>query len=499
MFKKVLIANRGEIAIRIIRTCREMGIETVTVHSEVDRTSLHVRYAREAYCIGPPPSQQSYLNMDAILEVARRTGAEAIHPGYGFLSENAEFARRCQEAGITFIGPPAEAMQRMGSKTSARRLAVEAGVPIVPGTVDDLSDDDVRKAALEFGLPVVIKAASGGGGKGMRVVEREADLASAIRMVRSEARSSFGDSTIYVERYLPTPRHVEIQIMADSRGTVLYLGERECTVQRRHQKVIEEAPSPVVDPPLRRRMGEAAVALARAAGYVNAGTVEFLMDNDRSFYFLEMNTRLQVEHPVTELVTGLDMVKKQILIAAGEPLPYTQDEITLTGAAIECRIYAEDPFRNFIPSPGRIETLREPGGVGIRLDSGVYEGYDIPLYYDPLIAKLVTWGRDRAEAIARMRRALAEYTVIGIQTTIPFHQQVMDDPDFLRGEIDTTFIDRRFTRAPLGHDGGFQEVAVIAAAIHLHRRGGRPLVPIGREPASTWKAAGRRAQLRLRR
>ena len=500
MFRKVLIANRGEIAIRIIRACRVLGIETVAVYSEVDRASLHVRYAREAYCIGPPPPQQSYLNMNAILEAAKRSGAEAIHPGYGFLSESEEFVRRCEGAGIAFIGPSAKAMELLGPKTSARRLARETGIPIVPGTVEDLSDDRGRQSALEFGLPVVIKAVDGGGGKGMRVVENEAELDSAIRMARSEAHSSFGSDAIYVEKYLPAARHVEVQILADRHGTALYLGERECSVQRRHQKVIEEAPSPMVDLDLRRRLGEAAVALARAAGYENAGTVEFLLDKERNFYFLEMNPRLQVEHPVTEMVTGLDIVKKQILIAAGEPLPHTQDDITLSGAAIECRVYAEDPFRDFVPNPGKIETLREPSGGGIRLDSGVYEGYEVPIYYDPLIAKLLAWGSDRAEAITRMRRALAEYIVIGVPTTIPFHEKVMADPEFLGGAIDTTFIDRRFSGAPIGRDQSLHEVAIIAAAIHFREmeRGRPPTVPSNGQ-SSPWKASNRRRQLRLRR
>ena len=499
MFTKILIANRGEIAIRVIRACRELGIANVAIFSEADRSSLHVRYADEAYCVGPPPSTQSYLNMDAILDVTRRAGAEAIHPGYGFLAENAEFAGRCEAAGIVFIGPPSSAIRAMGSKTSARRLATGAGVPVVPGAIENLTDAEVERQALEIGLPVVIKAAAGGGGKGMRVVQAAPDLPSAIRAARSEAQSAFGDSAIYLERYLIAPRHVEMQILADRHGHTIYLGERECSVQRRHQKVIEEAPSPVVDASMRRRMGEAAVGLARAAGYVNAGTMEFLVDQDRNFYFLEMNTRLQVEHPVTEMVTGLDLVKEQIAIAAGEALRYRQEDVVIRGAAIECRIYAEDPFQNFVPSPGRIIGLREPGGAGVRIETGIYKGYEVPVYYDPLIAKLITWGRDRPEAVQRMRRALMEYTVQGIKTTIPFHQRVMADPDFLRGDIDTTYIDRRFAGRPHAWDESQRDVALVAAAIHAHlrdhARAGTPARG-GRAAESAWKLAARQAALR---
>ncbi len=499
MFHKILIGNRGEIAIRVIRACRELGIANVAIFSEADRSSLHVRYADEAYCVGPPPSAQSYLNMDAILEVARRAGAEAIHPGYGFLAENADFAGRCEAAGIAFIGPPSSAIRAMGSKTSARRLATAAGVPVVPGAIENLTDAEVERCALEIGLPVVIKAAGGGGGKGMRVVQTAADLSSAIRAARSEAQSAFGDSAIYLERYLTAPRHIEMQILADRHGHTIYLGERECSVQRRHQKVIEEAPSPIVDPALRGQMGEAAVRLAQAAGYVNAGTMEFLVDQDRHFYFLEMNTRLQVEHPVTEMVTGLDLVKEQIAIAAGEPLRHRQEDVVIRGVAIECRIYAEDPFQNFVPSPGRIIGLREPGGAGVRIETGIYEGYEVPVYYDPLIAKLITWGRDRLEAAQRMRRALMEYTVHGIKTTIPFHQRVMADPEFLRGNIDTTYIDRRFAGRPHAWDESQRDVALVAAAIHASlrdqaRTGSRARGDVLAE--SAWKLAARQAGLR---
>ena len=498
MFRKLLIANRGEIAIRIIRACRILGIIPVAVYSEVDRSSLHVRYAREAYCIGPAAPQESYLNIDAIIETAKKCGAEAIHPGYGFLSENQNFVRRCEEEGITFIGPPAASMEKLGPKTPARRLAMAAGVPVVPGTVEDLTDEAAKDAAIDIGLPVVIKAKDGGGGKGMRVVTDQSDLSSAIRTARSEAKSAFGSDSIYVEKYLSAPRHVEMQVLADGHDNFIYLGERECSVQRRHQKVIEEAPSPSVDLDLRRRMGEATIAIAKAAGYVNAGTAEFLMDKDKNFYFLEMNTRLQVEHPVTEMVTGLDLVKEQILIANGERLVHKQEDLHIKGSAIEARIYAEDPFRNFVPSPGKIETLRQPSGGGIRLDNGVYEGYEVPIYYDPLMAKLIAWGATRGEAITRMRRALWEYIIIGVPTTIPFHQQVMDDPQFQRGEIDTTFIDKRFPGAPVGRDRQLHHVAAVAAALHFQQtdRQAAPS-PTSGERVNEWKMSGRRTQMGL--
>ncbi len=500
MFPKILIANRGEIAVRIIRACREMGIGTVAVFSEADRGSLHVRYADEAYPVGPAPAAKSYLNVGAILEAAAKSGARAIHPGYGFLAENPAFAALCAEEGFVFIGPPAEAIQRLGSKTSARQLAAAAGVPVVPGTMQNLSDEEAREAALRIGLPVVIKAAAGGGGKGMRVVAGAAELPSAIRAARSEAQSSFGDPAIYVEKYLTAPRHVEMQILADAHGHVVYLGERECSVQRRHQKVIEEAPSPAVTPELRRRIGEAAVALARAGGYVNAGTMEFLLDREGNVYFLEMNSRLQVEHPVTEMVTGLDLVKAQIRIAAGEPLGLRQEDLRIQGHAIECRIYAEDPFQNFIPSPGVIRGLREPGGPGVRVESGVYEGYEVPVFYDPMISKIIAWGADRTEAVERMRRALAETLVKGIKTTLPFHRWVMADPAFLRGEIDTGYIDTHFARRAEEEGTRHRDIALIAAALHLYLSeeaapgGARAEAPA--PPASTWRITARRDALR---
>jgi acetyl-CoA carboxylase biotin carboxylase subunit len=500
MFQKILIANRGEIAVRVIRACRELGIRTVAVFSEADRAATHVRFADQAYAIGPAPSAESYLRIDRILEAARASGAEAIHPGYGFLAENPAFPAACEEAGITFIGPSARTLTLCGSKTAARRLAQQAGVPTVPGIDRDLSDEEVTALAPRIGFPLLIKAAAGGGGKGMRVVREPGELPSALRAARSEGQSSFGDSAVYLEKYLERPRHIEMQILADRAGQVVYLGERECSIQRRHQKVVEEAPSPFVDEALRRKIGEAAVAIARAAGYRNAGTVEFLVDRDRSFYFLEVNARLQVEHPVTEMVTGLDLVKAQIAIAAGGPAPVRQEEVRLRGHAIECRIYAEDPFRNFLPSPGRIVTFRRPGGPGVRDDTGVYEGYDVPVHYDPLIAKLITWGESRAEAIQRMRRALQEYIIIGIQTTIPFHRQVMEDPAFLAGEVDTTYVDAVLAtlRPPPGRN---RKAAIIAAALHAYLQDQEAALARPQGPAaagSRWLAAARQEAVRRR-
>src|SRR6266446_1031221 len=423
MFRKILIANRGEIAVRIIRALREMGIRSVAVYSDADRSALHVRMADEAEHIGPSPSHESYLRIDRILKAARGHGAEAIHPGYGFLSENAEFAATCESAGVVFIGPSSDSIRSMGSKTAARRLAQSAGVPVVPGTETGVTNlDDAKNIACQCGYPVMLKAAAGGGGKGMRRVDSDAGLESALRDASSEADRAFGSSEVYVEKLIVNPRHIEIQILGDRHGNLLSLGERECSIQRRHQKVMEECPSPLVaaHPEMRRRMGDAAVRAAKAAGYYNAGTVEFLVDADRNFYFLEMNTRLQVEHPVTELVTGLDLVKLQIRIAAGEALGLAQENIEWQGAAIECRVYAEDPDRNFLPSPGKITSLAEPSGPGIRLDSGVYEGFAVPIDYDPLLAKLAAWAGTRGEAIARMSRALGEYHVVGIRTNLAF-------------------------------------------------------------------------------
>jgi acetyl-CoA carboxylase, biotin carboxylase subunit len=468
--RKILIANRGEIAVRIARACRELGITSVAVYSEADRAALHVRMADEARPIGPAPSRESYLRIDRILEAARASEADAVHPGYGFLAENAEFARACEEAGFVFIGPRSETIALMGEKTSARRLAVDAGVPVVPGTLEPVDDPAVlQREAERIGFPLMLKAAAGGGGKGLRLVADAAALASAAERARSEALSAFGDGRLYLEKAIARPRHVEIQVLADHHGHVVHLFERECSIQRRHQKVIEESPSPFVTPELRERMGTLAVALARRAGYRNAGTLEFLVDAERSPYFLEMNTRLQVEHPVTEMVTGLDLVKLQIAVAQGEPLPFAQGDLGQRGHAIECRVYAEDAARGFLPSPGRIVALRPPAGPGVRDDSGVYEGCEVPIHYDPLISKLVAWAGTRAEAIERLRRAVSEYTVLGITTTLPFFARVLRHPAFLAGDIDTGFVERfRADLAPVEEDGAW-EVAVAAAAVRALR------------------------------
>lgn len=468
MFKKILIANRGEIACRVIRACREMGIATVAVFSDVDADAMHVRMADEAYNIGPAPSNESYLRRDKIIDVAKKSGAEAIHPGYGFLSENAEFVREVTDAGITFIGPPPEAMEGLGGKMSARKIAIAAGVPVVPGTTEPLTSvDEAKRIAAEMGYPVMLKASAGGGGKGMRLVFDEAELKSALENAQSEALASFGDDAVYIEKAVIRPRHIEIQVFSDTHGNHVHLGERECSIQRRHQKVIEEAPSPINDADLRAEMGAAAVKVAAAVNYVGAGTVEFLVsDVDRSFYFLEMNTRLQVEHPVTELVTGIDLVREQINVALGEKLSFTQDDVVLRGHAIECRVYAEDPDNNFLPSPGKITRLRLPQGPGVRDDGGIYEGAEVSIFYDPMISKFAVYGRDRDEAIDRMTRALQEYEVGGIKTTLPFFREVMNDQEFISGEIDTGYISRFNARKS---DDKLSEqtcdIAIIAAAL----------------------------------
>jgi acetyl-CoA carboxylase, biotin carboxylase subunit len=465
MFKRVLIANRGEIAVRIIRACREMGIESVVVFSDVDRKALHVRKADYAYHIGPATASESYLNIAKILDVARRSEAEAIHPGYGFLSENAGFARACRDAGIKFIGPSPESMEMMGSKTRARQNMKRAGVPFVPGSERGLDLDAAERLAEQIGYPVMLKAAAGGGGKGMRMVSSAEELHSAYENARSEAQRAFGDNEVYIEKFIVNPRHVEMQIFGDEQGNVVYLGERECSVQRRHQKVLEESPSPIVDEDMRRRMGEIAVRVGKAANYYNAGTVEFLVDQDRNFYFLEMNTRLQVEHPVTEFVTGLDLVHLQMHIAAGEKLPFGQEDITLRGHAIECRIYAEDPDNNFFPSPGQITRLISPSGPGIRRDSGMYEGWTVPLDYDPLLAKLVGYGETRDQAIHRLLRALYEYFVGGIKTNTSLFRRILKDPDFQAGNIDTGFLDRLLAKANNETDVRRPVIAALGAAI----------------------------------
>ena len=504
---KVLIANRGEIAVRIIRACREMGLTSVAVFSEADRLGLHVRMAGEAYCIGAAPARESYLCQDKIIDVARKCGADAIHPGYGFLAENPEFAEKVTAAGLCFIGPTAEAMRLMGDKTAARARMVAANVPVVPGSEDALHDDkEVLAAARQIGLPVMLKAAAGGGGKGMRIVRDEKELTSAFRGAASEAESAFGDARVYIEKYIEAPRHIEFQILADHHGHVLHLGERECSIQRRHQKVIEEAPSTILTDKVRHRMGQAAVQAAKACGYRNAGTVEFMVDQEGTFYFLEMNTRLQVEHPVTEMVTGLDLVKEQIRIASGEPLCFSQDEIQSQGHAIECRIYAEDPRNNFLPSTGRLTTLAPAAGPGVRDDNGYYAGSEVSIYYDPLIAKLITWGNDRGEAIARMKRALSEYLVLGVETSIPFCKAVMAHEKFVAGDFDTHFIEKEFMQ-----DGVFDldgstpideagiEAAVLAVAATYHQRvrhqSAGPRAKNDGQP-NPWKNAGRLKGLR---
>jgi acetyl-CoA carboxylase biotin carboxylase subunit len=504
MFRKILIANRGEIAVRIIRACRDLGVSPVAVFSDADANALHVRMSDEAYCIGPPPSNQSYLNIAAIIAAAERAGAEAIHPGYGFLAENAEFAGAVGSAGLTFIGPSPDAMEVMGSKTSARRAAIEAGVPVVPGTTESLgSYEAARATAARFGYPVMLKASAGGGGKGMRQVAQESELLSAFETAQSEAAAAFGNPEIYLEKLVERPRHIEIQIFADAQANFVHLGERECSIQRRHQKVIEECPSPIDDSSLRERMGEAAIRIARAVNYVGAGTVEFLFsDATREFYFLEMNTRLQVEHPVTELVTGFDLVREQITVAVGAPLSFGQTDVIWRGHAIECRVYAEDPDNNFLPSPGRISFLRAPAGPGIRDDSGVTEGDEVSIYYDPMISKLAAWGRTRAEAIDRLRRALDEYAVGGIKTTLPFFREIVRDEKFIAGRLDTGFIPRfnerreRAKERPQPASGPQasslqQDIAIIAAALSYARAQRRASPNHQTVQQSKWKMAGR--------
>jgi acetyl-CoA carboxylase biotin carboxylase subunit len=506
MFKKILIANRGEIAVRVIRACREMDIASVAVYSDVDRASSHVRRADEAYPIGAAASSESYLNIEKILDVGKRSYADAIHPGYGFLSENAQFAQACADAGVKFIGPTAAAMQAMGSKTKARQAMELAGVPFVPGTSKGLESlGQAEEVAGRIGYPIMLKAAAGGGGKGMRLVHAREDLKAALEAARSEAERAFGDGEVYVEKAIVNPRHIEMQVLADEHGHTVYLGERECSLQRRHQKVLEEAPSPVVDAEMRRRMGEVAVRVARAAGYTNAGTVEFLVDQQKNFYFLEMNTRLQVEHPVTEQVTGLDLVQLQIRIAAGEKLPFAQDDINIRGHAIECRVYAEDPGNNYMPSPGRIATLLEPAGPGIRIDSGVYEGWTVPMDYDPLLAKLIGYGESREQAIGRLSRALSEYFVGGIKTNLGLFRRILADAEFRAAKFDTGFLDRMTQHTePSPMSTHAEEVAVIAAGMFAALGGasmetpgavnGAPNAP--GKPASNWKTAGRNEALR---
>jgi acetyl-CoA carboxylase biotin carboxylase subunit len=502
--KKILIANRGEIAVRIIRACREMHLSPVAVYSECDRPALHVRLADEAYAIGPSAPRESYLRIDRLIDVARRSGADAVHPGYGFLAENEDFATACRDAGLTFIGPTAEAIDTMGSKTAARMAARRAGVPVVPGTEDplaaDVGDDVVAAAAASIGYPLLVKAVAGGGGKGMRTVVDPADLSSAVRAARSEAASAFGDAAVYFERKLTRPRHIEVQLLGDHHGNVVPFVERECSIQRRHQKVVEETPSVAVTPALRMAITSAAAAVAKAVGYTNAGTIEFLLDESGQFYFLEMNTRLQVEHPITEMVTGLDLVQWQIRIARGEPLDLDPVRaLTPSGHAIECRIYAEDPDNNFLPSPGRIISLRPPAGPGIRDDSGATAGLDVPIDYDPMISKLVAWAEDRPRAIARMRRALGEYLVSGIRTTVPFFTWLLSQPDFAEGRFDTTYLDEvlksRGGRPFVEPDAEVEDIAAIAAALHTFLSPAQAPAN-GASTGGRWKTEARLERLR---
>jgi acetyl-CoA carboxylase, biotin carboxylase subunit len=504
--KKILIANRGEIAVRVIRACRELGISPIAVYSECDRTALHVRLADEAYAIGPSPPRESYLRIDRIVDVARRSGADAVHPGYGFLAENEDFAAAVRDAGVTFIGPSPAAIEAMGSKTAARAAATRAGVPVVPGTADplaaDVPDGDIAALATSIGYPLLVKAVAGGGGKGMRGVTDPSDLANAVRAARSEAGAAFGDAAVYIERRLTRPRHIEVQLLGDEHGTVLPFVERECSIQRRHQKVVEETPSLAVSPALRRAMTSAAAAVARAVGYTNAGTIEFLLDEDGAFYFLEMNTRLQVEHPITEMVTGLDLVRWQIRIARGERLDLDPDRLLApSGHAIECRIYAEDPDNGFLPSPGRIRQLRVPSGPGIRDDSGATAGLEVPIFYDPMISKLVAWAEDRPLAIARMRRALREYLVTGIKTTVPFFRWLLEQPAFVDGRFDTTYLDEilksRNGRGFVEPTAGAEQLAAIGAALEAALSASASAGPGTTPPAandggvSGWRAQAR--------
>jgi acetyl-CoA carboxylase biotin carboxylase subunit len=494
MFKKVLVANRGEIAVRVIRACRELGVRSVAVYSEVDRSALHVRSADEAYCIGAAQARQSYLQMDRILQVARGAQVDAIHPGYGFLAENPLFAERCQEAGFAFVGPRPETVALLGNKVAARGLMAQAGGPTIAGTDLALSDDELIRAADEIGYPVVIKAAFGGGGKGMRVVHRPENLPAALRLARREAEAAFGQGAIYLERVVEGVRHIEFQILADAHDNVIHLGERECSLQRRYQKVLEEAPSRALDADLRHEMGRVAVRVARLAGYVSAGTVGFLLDKDGNFYFLEMNPRLQVDHAVTEMVTGVDIVKEQLRIASGRTLRYRQEDVRLWGWAMECRILAEDPFRGFIPSVGRITRVREPAGPGVRVESGIYAGFDISLYYDSLISKLIAWGETRGEALLRMRRALEEYRVMGVRTNIPYLQQIFNSPSFQGGQTDTQFLDQR-PPAEEDRSQGLLAVAIAATLLtHRQRQQRQTASPVlAREGsrAGNWKQVGR--------
>ncbi|MEN8225278.1 MAG: acetyl-CoA carboxylase biotin carboxylase subunit [Bacteroidota bacterium] len=496
MIKKVLVANRGEIALRVMRSCREMGITTVAVFSEADRASMHVRYADEAYFIGASPSAESYLVIDKIIDAAKQAGADAIHPGYGFLSENAEFSDRCKKEGIIFIGPSSHAINTMGDKITARKSMIDAGVPVVPGSDLITDEEDALKKVKEIGLPVMVKASAGGGGKGMRLVSKEKDILSSLRAAQSEARAAFGNDAIYIEKYIESPHHIEFQVLGDNHGNAIHLFERECSVQRRHQKVVEETPSPLMNPEIRAEMGAFAVAAAKAVNYSGAGTIEFIVDDDLNYYFLEMNTRLQVEHPITERVVGVDLVKEQINIANGFELQLKQDELRQNGHAIECRIYAEDPENNFMPSPGVIRHITEPLGLGVRHDGYVYEGYEIPIHYDPLISKLIIWATTREEAIARMKRALYAYKITGVKTSIPFLNRIMETPDFVKGKYNTHFIEKNNDALmfPDNQEKKVEDVAIIAAYIdHLDNLDKMQTTGASsKNGKNNWKNCGRR-------
>lgn len=501
MIRKVLIANRGEIAVRIIRSCKEMGIRTVAVFSDADRKSMHVRYADEAIHIGPSPSSESYLVKEKVINAAIATGADAIHPGYGFLSENADFADLVRKKGIIFIGPPAESIRLMGDKISARKIMTRAGVPVVPGTKKKIDDDDkALKVIKRIGYPVMIKASAGGGGKGMRLVYKEEESLSALKSARSEAKASFGDDSVYIEKYISSPHHIEFQILADKHGNIIHLCERECSIQRRHQKIVEETPSPIMTEELRQEMGEKAIAAARSVNYEGAGTIEFLVDDNLNYYFLEMNTRLQVEHPITERVTGVDLVKEQIRIAAGEKLAYYQDDISQDGHAIECRIYAEDPDNNFMPSPGLIRKITEPMGFGVRTDGYVYEGFEIPIHYDPMISKLITWGKTRDEAITRMSRSLSEYYIMGIQTSIDFLKRIMEVNDFKKGLYDTHFIEshRKELFDLCDPDQEIEDLALIVAFMEYAENAKLKKNGFVKQPVSSWKGRNRKLNISRR-
>jgi len=498
MINKILVANRGEIAIRVMRSCREMGILSVAVFSDADRSSMHVRYADEAFHIGPSPSTESYLNQDKIIAVAKKSGANAIHPGYGFLSENATFSRRCQKEGIIFIGPSPEVISKMGDKITARETMMKSGVPVVPGTNQDLdSDEKALKIIKDIGLPVMLKASAGGGGKGMRLVKKESEILPALRGAKSEAKAAFGDGTVYVEKFIQNPHHIEFQILADKHGNMIHLCERECSVQRRHQKVIEETPSPLMTAGVREEMGEHAIQAARSVKYEGAGTIEFLVDNDLNYYFLEMNTRLQVEHPITERVIGVDLVKEQINIADGRVLSLTQKQVIQRGHAIECRIYAEDPENNFMPSPGKIIHLTEPLGLGVRQDGYVYEGYEIPIYYDPMISKLIVWGNTRDEAIQRIKRALYEYKITGVKTSIHFLEKIMDTPDFVDGQYDTGFIEKN--EATLFEtkesNESWQDISMIMAFVDYQSRQSDCKDHVSSNGESNWRKFGKKLNM----